>query len=269
MKQSDKSITYKLAIFMAISLPAIISIIGTKEIIEGISSGLTIDAFAMPIFMVIASIVVTKRTLAKIKMNRDEAKPDNIGKKGAESYNRIQQSAIWDFSQNPVFPLSGILCTFAFFIVGSTVFLIPKEGYTQLTSQMEARSWPVVTGVVTHSEVVSNNQDMPGFDAYKADIHIAYLVNGKQYLLRETYAGQSSTWKDNMSAYKERNKFKKNQTVEIHYQPGNPEIASADTSLHTFTIAFSVIGLVCYLLGLLSVYYTLGQIRRYILWRRD
>lgn len=268
------STTTKLAFTIAILLPLAIFAIGVRGIYgtfqESHTSGLDFNLLLPDIFFIAGAIIVLKKIVHRINRQLTEAASDTSSDDLPKPRQKdTRESPVWDFSHYPSFPWLGIVVTIVFFTVGSIVFLLPREGFNRASEQFAARKWPTTTGVVTHSKVLEHANNTPGFDSYKADIRIAYTVAGENYLLNEPYFGQSTLWRDNLSAYEERSRFKKNQRVTVHYKATNPEVATADVTFHLFTIVYAGIMLACFLFGGLSIYYTVDQFRRFLHSRSD
>ena len=112
----------------------------------------------------------------------------------------------------PAFPRA---CLFSLLtICGATLAMVNvkniQEGFYR-------RSWPVVTGVITHSEVV-------GGRVYQPAVYYTYTVNQKDFKgetdLNVPYFGAPSTRKE--VAYKSIAEYQEGNTVSIFYDPHNP-----------------------------------------------
>lgn len=229
---------------------------------EGSPDGQLLSVIQQLVFIV-APIIILFRVLVKYKqLTSGNPSVDEVDEPIALRH--VGDSGpIWDMSRHPVFPWRGLLVTPAFFLVGFMVFVMPKEGWQAALNTLEARQWPTVMGMVVKSKVLEMKSDFAHSANYRADIEISYSVGDEEYKLYELYPGQSSSWHDNMSAYKKRGQYRENQRVAIHYDPSNPAAAVADTSFQLWTLVYGGIMAALCLFGLMGVYYTVVQLKRY------
>ncbi|WP_236985038.1 DUF3592 domain-containing protein [Marinagarivorans cellulosilyticus] len=240
--------------------------IGIIIILSVMYYGLHIYMIVLGLLLCSAFIVGTWDLCAQRKKLAFERDPENV--KSPNLFDVEDMESMFDHSHYPDFPVTGYISAIVFFAVGLGLFFHPGLAMMGFEGQIKAKSWPTVEGVVVHSRVLEH--PIPSTNRpYKAELLFRYEVDGKSYNLDEPYRGQSLSWRDNMSAYKERSRYKTGAPVTIHYEPGNPYNATIEVKLSMWSIVQFWILAFCIYLGFTFLAGSTQQTWRFIQSRKD
>ena len=240
--------------------------IGIILILSVMYYGLHIYNIVLGLLLCSASIAGTWELCARRKKAAFERDPEKA--KSPNLFNAQEMESMFDHSYYPDFPVTGYISTIVFFAVGLGLFFHPNFSAMGFEGQIKAKSWPSVEGVVMHSRIIehpSSSFDRP----YKAELLFRYEVDGKSYNLDEPYRGQSLSWRDNMSAYKERSRYKTGAPVTIHYEPSNPYNATIEVKLTMWSIVQFWILAFCIYMGVIFLNGSAQQTWRFIQSRKS
>ena len=239
---------------------------GTMVILGVMYYGLYIYSIVLGLLLCSASITGAWELCARRKQLAFERDPETV--KSPNLFNAQEMESMFDHSYYPDFPVTGYISAIVFFAVGLGLFFHPNFALMGFEGQIKAKSWPSVEGIVVHSKVFehpSSSFDRP----YRADLLFGYEVNGKNYTLDEPYRGQRLRWRDNMSAYRERSRYKTGAPVTIHYEPGNPYNATIEVKLNFWSIVQFWILAFCVYMGVIFLNGSVQQTYRFIESRKE
>ena len=161
-------------------------------------------------------------------------------------------SAVNSAAKKKEFPAALYLISLAVIALGlSFIFLVP-QGYQRYRLQSQASSWPYTTGEVISAEVIVDERGA-GFqdDLVQPKIVIQYIVDNRQYVTREIYFNQSTSWSssgDYAEAMTE--KYPPGAQVPVFYNPAEPSVAVLDTSAVWFTYIMMGLGAIFVIFGI-------------------
>lgn len=240
--------------------------LGIMMILGVMYYGLHIYSIVLGLLLCSASITGAWELCARRKQLAFERDPETV--KSPNLFNAQEMESMFDHSYYPDFPVTGYISAIVFFAVGLGLFFYPNFAVMGFEGQIKAKSWPTVDGVVVHSKVLK--YPSLNFDhKYKADLLFRYEINGKSYNLNEPYRGQSLSWKDNMSAYKERARYKTGTPVTIHYEPNNHHNATIEVKLSLSSIVQFWILAFCVYMGVIFLNGSVQQTYRFIESRKE
>ncbi|MFN2314727.1 MAG: DUF3592 domain-containing protein [Bacteroidales bacterium] len=145
-----------------------------------------------------------------------------------------------------------------FAIVGGAIFFIfalPPLQYAHTS-----KSWPIVQGTVTRSEVKIWKRD--GNTHYEPDIAYSYSVEGKKYSSAKITVGDGSLDNNASKAKRLQAEYPVDKEVDVYYDPDLPESAVLQPGTKSGDLMLAGIAALFFFIGLLAVYQGVKAKRR-------
>ena len=114
-----------------------------------------------------------------------------------------------------------------------------------LVAGLKSRAWPSTSGTITTSELAKDSSNPFDFTHRRANVEYRYNVNGKDYLARGVFVGDS--WTNDFSrpaATRRVVKYSRGSTVTVYYDPLQPWRAVLEPGVNWQTwyqLAFAVL----------------------------
>jgi hypothetical protein len=117
----------------------------------------------------------------------------------------------------------------------------------------QARSWPIVEGKITDSEVERENAigDIDEEVQFKAVVKYSFIVDGRSYTGERVAFGLGTSNRP-ADARKIVDRYPAGRTVEIHYNPNDPSDAVLETDVGGFAIITLIVGPIILLVGVIG-----------------
>ncbi|RYG11418.1 MAG: DUF3592 domain-containing protein [Chitinophagaceae bacterium] len=163
-------------------------------------------------------------------------------------------------SNTPQSPSVSYMATLLVAMVGLGYFFMSDELYPRYKARSNAATWPITTGVVERSEVITTILKYNFFQ--RADIVIRYQVDGVTYRINEPYFGQAERWQDSKVACADVSRYPVGKKVQVHHAPGDPLLATVETDFTIYTTSFGVFVLI-EALAMIGLYSSVVETWRY------
>jgi len=141
----------------------------------------------------------------------------------------------------------GTIAPYGFIFVGSILLIL---GINLLWKGIRSKNWPKVKGTIRRSEVdVFHTLDEEGASQdFSADIYYEYAVEGQSYggtTVKLNY-GEIKGRGDSSRAI---DKYPQGSTVDVYYDPEDPNRAALEPGIPLSTIVFLLLGPLFILIG--------------------
>jgi len=139
------------------------------------------------------------------------------------------------------------LVPYGFVLVGGILLIL---GINLIRKGIQSKTRPKVEGTIRRSEVdvhYSVDEDGPSRD-FSADIYYEYSVEGKDYGGATIKTGYSEV-KGKGNSQRAVDEYPEGSTVDVYYDPENPQDAVLEPGIPLKTIVFMILGPLFILIG--------------------